>query len=264
MQKLCKICGIEKDIDEFRKTLCKKNNKFYYRNQCKKCENIITNERNKKYYLDNKEEINKKNRVRYFNKYKNDLDFKNKRTLYSKKYREKNKDIISLKRKERYKNNIEKEKEYKRQYCEKNREKIKEQSKIYYKNNKQKMLEYQKERRKTDKIYKFKKQVRTMLCHSFNRDGHVKQEKSEKILGCDFPFLYSYLLQTFKNKYGYEWDRIEPVHIDHIKPLATANTEQEITKLCHYTNLQLLKAEDNLKKSDKLDWNLGKEMSYDH
>ena len=32
--------------------------------------------------------------------------------------------------------------------------------------------------------------------------------------------------------------------------------EKEVIKLCLYTNLQLLKAEDNIQKSDKLDWKL--------
>ena len=65
-----------------------------------------------------------------------------------------------------------------------------------------------------------------------------------------------HLLQTFKSNYGYEWDKKEPVHIDHITPLAIAKTEEDIIKLCHYTNLQLLKAKDNLQKNSKLDWRL--------
>ena len=37
-------------------------------------------------------------------------------------------------------------------------------------------------------------------------------------------------------------------HIDHILPLASAKDDEEVFKLCHYTNLQPLWAEDNLIK----------------
>jgi len=57
---------------------------------------------------------------------------------------------------------------------------------------------------------------------------------------------------------GIEWNGIEKVQIDHIKPLKYAKTEEEVIKLCHYTNLQLLKEKDNLEKSFKLDWELSK------
>ena len=65
----------------------------------------------------------------------------------------------------------------------------------------------------------------------------------------------NHLLETFKNNYGYKWDGIEKVHIDHIIPLATAKTKEEVIKLCYYTNLQLLKAKDNIEKGNKLNWN---------
>jgi len=48
---------------------------------------------------------------------------------------------------------------------------------------------------------------------------------------------------TFKN-HG-EW------HIDHIKPLFLAKTEEDVIKLSHYTNLQPLWATENRKKRSK-------------
>ena len=51
---------------------------------------------------------------------------------------------------------------------------------------------------------------------------------------------------TFDNHGLYGW------HIDHIIPLYSAKNEEDIIKLCHYTNLQPLWAEENLSKSNKI------------
>ncbi len=48
------------------------------------------------------------------------------------------------------------------------------------------------------------------------------------------------------------WENMGKWHVDHIIPLATAKTEDEVIKLCHYSNLQPLWAEDNWAKSDKI------------
>ena len=42
--------------------------------------------------------------------------------------------------------------------------------------------------------------------------------------------------------------------IDHIIPLSSAITKEEIYKLCYYTNLQPLWKIDNIKKSNKIIW----------
>ena len=103
-------------------------------------------------------------------------------------------------------------------------------------------------------MYVLKLKVRRTIYDSFARKNYTKKSHTAQILGCDVNYFVSYLLETFKNNYGYDWDNKEPVQIDHIIPLAIADTEDEVIKLCHYTNLQLLKAEDNRAKSDKLDW----------
>ena len=48
------------------------------------------------------------------------------------------------------------------------------------------------------------------------------------------------------------WDNYGKWHIDHIIPLSSAKTEQDILKLCHYTNLQPLWAKGNIIKSNKI------------
>ena len=106
-------------------------------------------------------------------------------------------------------------------------------------------------------IYKLKKQLRNCIYRSFNKKGFYKKDYTKNIIGCEYDCFINYLLKTYKDNYGIEWDGIEKVHIDHIIPLATVNDEQGVKKLCHYTNLQLLKAKDNLTKNSKLNYNRG-------
>lgn len=170
------------------------------------------------------------------------------------------KKCMNEKNKEWIKKNREKNRQRCKEYREKNKEICKKSSENWRKMNHGKVLEEKRNnyhKNKKNINYKIKIQIRHLITKAFERKGYKKNSKTEKILGCEYEFFIKYLFETYKSNYGYEWDGIEKVHIDHIIPLSTAQTEEEIIKLNHYTNLQLLKAEDNLHKSNKLDWKLG-------
>ena len=150
-------------------------------------------------------------------------------------------------------------KEYQRNYNQKHQQEKNERQKKWKINNIEKVKEYQQrdyKKRKQDTILKLKDQIRNRINGSFRKKGFVKDKKLELILGCSINDFVEHLLKTYKDNYGIEWDEIEKVHIDHIKPLKNAQTKEEIYELCHFKNLQLLKAIDNLRKNDKTDWQI--------
>lgn len=148
-----------------------------------------------------------------------------------------------LKRKEYYNNNKERIDLKNKERVERDRVRIREVKKNYVNN-----------RKKVDPLFKFKSNIRNLICGSFKRNSKSfkKSKKTEQILGCSIEFFIDYLLLKFKDtitindfhKYGY--------HLDHIIPISVANTEEEVIKLCHYTNFQPLWWEDNIQKSNKL------------
>lgn len=267
--KICRICKNEKNIDDFR--MC--NNR--YRTECRSCEK----EYNKKYQKEHGKEVYEKRKekakkYRELHKEENSKYQKEYYKLHKKEHKEYsqnyNKTYVrpsnSIERhKQKSKEWREKNKEHIKQYQRKYNEKHKDENKVRQNNwkakNKEKIREYQKKdyiKRQTDTVLKLKGQIRNMLVTSFKKHGERKSKKLEEICKCDIDLLIIHLYQTFKDNYGYDWDGIEKVHIDHIIPLATANTEEDIVKLCNYSNLQLLKAKDNLSKGNRLDWRLEK------
>jgi hypothetical protein len=63
------------------------------------------------------------------------------------------------------------------------------------------------------------------------------------MVGCTQDELFKHIEAQFTD--GMSWDRLGDIEIDHIIPLASAKTEEELIALCHYTNLQPLWAEHN-------------------
>lgn len=148
----------------------------------------------------------------------------------------------------------ERQKETQKKYYQKNKEKIRLLRREYFKdyNLKNKDIinkytrEYRKQRRIDDPLYKLKIYTSNLIRLSIKKMGFKKSYTSEKILGTSYKNFKIHLEKQFKD--GMNWDNQGQWHLDHIKPISLAKTEQEVYELNHYTNYQPLWAEDNLKK----------------
>lgn len=284
--KICSCCRNEKDINEFHNKSDSKDGHYPY---CKECSSIKrkqhyqnNKEHSKKimkqYYENNKGKIRKINQKWYFehqeemkkynNKYFNDN--KNKILKKQKEYYENNKNIILEKQNKYYyehKDEIRKKrkeynKKYRLKYNKEHKEEIKKKKKIYRENNRDKERKfshyYYHNVLKKDNLFMFKKRIRGLIRTSLDRKGKNKNSYTEEILGCNIEFFIDYLIKTYENNYNEKWknEYLSKVHIDHIIPLKYAQTEEEIIKYCHYSNLQLLKKKDNLEKGSNIEWEL--------
>lgn len=177
-----------------------------------------------------------------------------------KEYRLKNREKQIIYMKQYYKNNKEILSNKNKIYRENHKEEKRKQDKLYRETHKKERNIRELKRKEKDNIYKLKCNIRGMIKNSFRRRGFKKKQKGEEIYGCSVNELIEHLIKTYENNYNEKWDwkYLKNVHVDHIIPLASANTEEDVKKLCHYTNLQLLKAKDNLNKKDSLEWELKK------
>lgn len=66
------------------------------------------------------------------------------------------------------------------------------------------------------------------------------------LVGCSLDDLRKHLEAQFT--IGMTWDNYGDWHVDHVVPLCSADTEEKLYELCHYTNLQPLWAADNISK----------------
>lgn len=106
-------------------------------------------------------------------------------------------------------------------------------------------------RKESDIIYKFSNYFRSRTSKLVKNKKWKKKSKFIDYIGCDSETLINHLESKFQSGMTWENHSINGWHIDHIIPLSSAKTEEELYKLCHYTNLQPLWAHDNIKKSDK-------------
>ena len=149
-----------------------------------------------------------------------------------------------------------KKSKYNKKYEKNNKEKIRRRKRKWAQENKQRIYKIKKEKRDSNETYREIELLRTRIRKVLNKSGNLKSESLEKILGCTTKEFYIHLLETYEKNYKNKYDDKQEVNIDHIIPLATAKTKEEVYKLFHYSNLQLLKTEDNMDKSTSLEWTL--------
>ena len=182
---------------------------------------------------------NNKNKNLYRGQCKKCMDEK------SRLYNSMNSEKIKIKNKEYYHKNKELNKIKCREYREKNKERLQLNFRNWRKNNKHKINEYNRK-----PINKVKNSLRSRINELMNKK--YKNPRTLELVGCDYVFLMEYIEKKFTEGMTWENYGYSGWHIDHIIPLCTAKTEEELKKLYHYTNLQPLWAEDNFRKAKKI------------
>lgn len=132
------------------------------------------------------------------------------------------------------------------------RESILARNKVYYDTNKDKIIKRKIDRSKSSVELIAKSRISGLIRSSIRKHGYSKKSRTFEILGCSWLEFVSHIEKQFKE--GMTWENRNLWHIDHIIPLATATCEDDIIRLNHFTNLRPLWAEENLRKSDKLEF----------
>lgn len=216
MKKVCRKCFTEKDEEEF--SIRDKHTNKRRRNECRVCEA----KQKREYYIQNQEKFIERSK---------------------KHYEENREQKIEYAKQHRKKEDKNKVNEYKRNWKKNNSEKMKESRK---KDNKR-----IRERRKKDVVLDLRYKISSFINKSFRRVSTVKNKKTIEILGCDFEFFKHYLESKFDENMSWE-NRGSYWWIDHIIPLSTAKTIEDVVRLNHYTNLQPMYWLDNIRKSNKI------------
>lgn len=253
--KKCTICLCVKPYSDFHKQAGRKDG---YANWCKPCKKV----KKANDYAANREQVLA--RCAEYREANPDKVSAAKKRCYQAK-----RDQYLAQHKAHYEANKERALATCKKYYTANKERIAERAKEYRARNRTELLakqsEYQKlnwariskyqqayakARLKSDPIYAIGRLARRRISIALRQAGYAKSTRTHEMLGCDYSHLVLHLESQFKD--GMTWENRGEWHIDHIIPLASAKTEEEIIALCHYTNLQPLWAFENLSKGARM------------
>jgi len=105
---------------------------------------------------------------------------------------------------------------------------------------------------RTNPQFALASRARSRISMAMKRLGGKNGNKTKDLIGCSFEFLKQHIESQFRE--GMAWDKPNSFHIDHIRPLSSFDlTDPEQQKAaCHWTNLQPLYPEENLRKGSKI------------
>jgi hypothetical protein len=197
---------------------------------------------------------------------------------YDKLYYQQNKERLKKEALERYNNNTEyykqkfkesyltetqeqrdKRKQKTVEWIDTNKELVNKKNLEYYYKNKETLLpniiKYHHNKYKNNPLHK----LRTILSVAINQQlksiNSIKNKRSLEIVGLES---WELLKEHIEHQWieGMDWtnygNKKESWSIDHIIPISTAQTEEEVYKLNHYTNLRPMWHIDNIKKGNKI------------
>jgi hypothetical protein len=263
IKKICSVCSVEKELNDFHKFTHSKDGRKSICKLCISIKNKTVEEREKnrlrlKKWVDKNKEKVKEYKKKDYIKNKSKILLKNKewRLKNSEKYKE----ISNFYRKKNYKDLKDKKKKYR----DENREKVLEATKKWIEKNYDRYIEkkreynisknglenkrknYHKNKEKNNHIIAW----RSILTNTIKRIGSSKENKTILLLGYSPIQLKEHIEKQFVN--GMCWENWGEWHIDHIKPVSSFDKSEKISIINSLDNLQPLWALDNLKKSNKL------------
>lgn len=102
------------------------------------------------------------------------------------------------------------------------------------------------ERIMSDPVAKSRKNARRMIQSAFRYVGSKKNARTYEIIGLTANRFEQWLRDVSEVD-----PEIHEVHIDHVIPISSAQTHDEVLALSHFSNLQWLSYDENIRKRDK-------------
>jgi hypothetical protein len=152
---------------------------------------------------------------------------------------------------------IESEKQRRNKKRQENLSRYREKARMRYEKNKEKIknkqMQVEKEKRKLNLVYRELSNRRKDFQKFLIGDN---KPTFQNILGCSLVVFQEHIESLWKEgmtwqNYGRSSSKIPTWQIDHIIPLSSASTVEELLNLFHYSNTQPLWAEENTLKGNK-------------